>query len=39
MVFPCAFAPLPSPELMGNYGEAQRAGSYRCRTPVMRTNE
>ena len=39
MVFPCAFAPLPSPGVMGNYGCAQGASSYHCRTPVMQTND
>ena len=38
MVFPCAFAPLPSPGVMGNYGGAQGAGSYHCWIPVMHTN-
>ena len=39
MVFPCAFAPSPSPGVMGNYGGAQGAGSYHCWTPVMQTND
>ena len=39
MVFPCAFAPLPSLGVMGNFWNAQGAGSYHCWTPVMQTND